>query len=225
MLDTQLANSNVVVSTGATGSPGPDLGNITISAPVTWSTNAALSLSAANTLHIDAPITIAGGGQLSLDYSTSSIENLNIYGGTVTFAPGFAGQALTINGASYTLLYSMADVQSAMNANLAGDFALAGDIASTSVFTSAVVAPTGGGSFTGTLEGFNHTISGLTINDTSGGGNDGLIGTSAARSRHLSGRRLHFRRRQRWRTGRRHHRNNLQRLLRGRDQWRKQRTG
>ncbi len=65
-LENQLALSNVVVSTGLSGSPGTDAGNITVLAPITWSSNNGLTLIAANDLAVEAPITSAGGGQLAL---------------------------------------------------------------------------------------------------------------------------------------------------------------
>ena len=51
-----------------------------------------------------------------------------------------AGQALTINGTPYTLLYSMSDVQS-INNNLAAAYALARSLdASGTTYTDALVA-------------------------------------------------------------------------------------
>jgi hypothetical protein len=186
LLDNQLALSNVVVSTGLVGSPGSDAGNITVSAPIAWSSNFGLTLTAANTIAIDAPISVNGGGQVTLNYNTSAVDNLSFFGGKITFAPGFCCQALTINQVPYTLLYSMNDVQTKVNADLSGAFALAGDLSSTTTFTQAVVAP--GLSeigFSGQFEGLGHTITGLTINDVSGVGNDGLFGFSTGVIRDL----------------------------------------
>jgi filamentous hemagglutinin family protein len=66
-LENLLANSNVVVSTGFAGSPGIDAGNLTVVAPILWSSNTTLNLTAFNVLAIRAPISNSGGGQLVLN--------------------------------------------------------------------------------------------------------------------------------------------------------------
>jgi len=59
-LNSQLASSNVIVSTGGAGSPGSDAGNITVSAPIRWASGNSLTLSANNSIFIDSTITGPG---------------------------------------------------------------------------------------------------------------------------------------------------------------------
>ncbi len=55
-LESQLAISNVIISTGGAGSPGSDAGNITVSAPISWLSNSSLTLEAYNSIFLDAQI-------------------------------------------------------------------------------------------------------------------------------------------------------------------------
>ena len=73
----------------------------------------------------------------------------------------------------------MGQLQTDINGNLGGDFALANNLVSTGTFTSAVVAPNLNNSFTGVFEGLGHTISNLTIKDPTGSVDDGLFGISS----------------------------------------------
>ena len=61
-LETQLGAANVTVSTGLAGSPGPDEGNLTVSAPFTWASGNSLTLEAANRILINASISATGAG-------------------------------------------------------------------------------------------------------------------------------------------------------------------
>ena len=76
-LENQLANSNVIVSTGLAGSPGSDAGNLTVSAPISWSSNNSLTLTAANTISINASINSSLAGRLTLNAGGNIIENIN----------------------------------------------------------------------------------------------------------------------------------------------------
>uniref|UniRef100_UPI0015751432 beta strand repeat-containing protein n=1 Tax=Caulobacter sp. S45 TaxID=1641861 RepID=UPI0015751432 len=174
-LDNALADNSVVISTGAAGGAGSDAGNITVAAPVAWSSGASLTLTAANAIAVNAPITIGGAGQLALNTGMvavgSSTQPLLSFaqGAAVSFTgTEDSGQALSINGTGYALVYSMAEL-AALN-NTSGDDALAVSLTPATTYTSSVID-----TFSGTLEGLGHTITGLTIND-SGGYEVGLVG-------------------------------------------------
>lgn len=166
LLQSQLGSANITVSTGAAGSAGTQAGNITVAAPITWNAPTLLTLSAANAIAVNAPITVAGGGQLALSTAMTTTDVASAQpllsfgtGASVTFAanPNQSTQALTINGNAYTLIRSMADV--AVLNNQSGAYALANNLdASGTTYTGAVTD-----SFSGTLEGLGHTIAGLTI--------------------------------------------------------------
>ena len=151
---------------------------ITVAEPITVGTGGSLGLAAAGTLTIAAPVAVNGAGAVNIAYNTSSPTNLSFgltgsgFVGNVTFnnADGSAattavpGQALTLNGQSYTLLYSMSDVSGIDFAGLGGNYALAGSLdASGTTYTNGLIGYYGQ-AFTGTFQGLGHTIANLTIN-------------------------------------------------------------
>ena len=148
-------------------------GAFSIVQPISVAGSSTLTITAAAAIAVDAPITITGAGQLALNTGTTTIGNttqplLSFGNGasvSYTGTPG-SGQALTINGTAYELVYTMAESA----ALTGGSDALAVNLTPTASYTAAVV-PT----FSGTLEGLGHTVTGLTIAST--GDNVGLIGT------------------------------------------------
>jgi filamentous hemagglutinin family protein len=167
----QLAGANVVITTGGAGSPGTDAGDITVAAPVSWSSGSTLTLDAFHSINVDAAITVAGAGGVILTTNDGGSGGALSFPGSLAFTgtPN-TGQSLVINGQSYTLLYSMSDIAS-LNGGSGHDALALSLTAPGTAFTSAVVA-----SFSGTLEGLGNSLTGLTINDTNTGGVDGLIG-------------------------------------------------
>ncbi|HTJ59237.1 MAG TPA: filamentous hemagglutinin N-terminal domain-containing protein [Devosiaceae bacterium] len=179
-LETALSTANVTITTGSAGSQA---GNITVADPLTWSSGSLLTLTAANAIAVDAPITIAGGGQLALNYATSDLSNFSFGDGdSVIFAQNAnqGSQALSINSQAYTLIRSMADLDGidgvaaiaggtitnqTTAGGLSGHYALAGSLdASGTTYTDALVAGGFVSPFSGTFEGLGHTITGLTVN-------------------------------------------------------------
>jgi filamentous hemagglutinin family protein len=155
---TALGSANVTVSTG---SGGGQSGDITVAAPLSWSSGSTLTLTAAGSIAVNANITIAGSGGLALNYGGA----LSFASGkSASFASGQSGQSLTINGAGYTLLYSMAAIDAIDSTGLAGKYALANSLVATgTTYTDALVGTGSGTAFTGTFEGLGNTITGLTI--------------------------------------------------------------
>jgi filamentous hemagglutinin family protein len=206
-----LSAANVTVSTGSSGTQP---GDITVASPLSWTANTmltlnaardirvnaaithggasgGLSLAAAGAIVIDAPITVTGGGAVSLaarnDFTTIdgffTVPAITFGGsrpggsGSIVFQPNAAqaSQALTINGESYTLLRSMADVQAIGDGDpsFSGRYALAGPLdASGTIYAGPVFGPTG---FFGIVTGLGNAISNLTI---TGGGSVGLVGVN-----------------------------------------------
>ncbi len=156
---------------------------ITVADTVTVGGSGSLTLAAAGALAIDAPVSVTGAGTVTLNAATQSIGGVTqprlSFGvsGDISYAAGtgegIPGQALTVNGTPYTLLYSMSDV-GGINGQ-SGDYALATNLTASSTYSGAVV-----GSFSGTFEGLGNTITGLTINDTSNDAGAGLFGTLSA---------------------------------------------
>ncbi|HEY1309756.1 MAG TPA: GLUG motif-containing protein, partial [Pseudolabrys sp.] len=180
-------------SAGSLG--GHNTSDITVLVPLSWSAPTVLSLGASDTISIDAPITIGGGGGLVLGdpndstLAPQSIEiNANIAftgaasgassvftlnpndvneygytlssGATVTFAD--TRYAFAVNGTSFTLIDSAGELIRDINDNPDGYYALANDIdLAGTTYRETPIAEVGGA-----LEGFDNTISGLTINDS-----------------------------------------------------------
>ncbi|MGY5809146.1 MBG domain-containing protein [Rhizobium sp. LEGMi198b] len=178
-LTNALQTANVTVSTGGAGSAGSQAGNITIAAPLAWSANL-LQLNAAHSINIDATVTVGGTGALMLNTNVGGGS-----GGTVDFgltATGFAGridftgtpgsQALFLDGAQQTLVYSAADLLNINTAN-SGRFALASNLDLAAMPYTDALIPT----FSGSFDGLGHTISNLTINSTTNNAAVGLFGT------------------------------------------------
>jgi filamentous hemagglutinin family protein len=169
---------------GYVTSTGP--GDITVAAPITWSTGATLTLDAYHSIVINAPITVAGAGGLALLTNQGGGS-----GGTLSFAGGVqytgSGGSLTINSQPYTLLYSMADLQGInTDAGLSGRYALAKSLDASAIpangagewiplGTSGAGILNGSTGFSGDFTGLGNTISNLTV-DTGSNGWTGLFG-------------------------------------------------
>ncbi len=104
-LETQLTTANVLVSTGLSGSPGTDAGNLTVSAPVTWASANSLTLTAASGIFVDSAIASTGGGSLALNGGAS----VNIFspistatGGITVTGPAFLSANVTTAGGPIT---------------------------------------------------------------------------------------------------------------------------
>ena len=159
-LQSQLALGDVVVKTDALISGS---GNITVGSAVTWSADTLLTLDAANSIFINAPITATGtNAGVALDPGA---------GGTYTLAPGAAitlsgaNATFSIDGQAFTLIRDV-DALQAMQSGLSGRYALAIDIdASTTAGWEGGFSPVGNASttFAGTFDGLGHTVIDLTI--------------------------------------------------------------
>jgi filamentous hemagglutinin family protein len=172
------SGTDTLLQTTATSASGPGAvtpggaGDITVAAPITWASNAKLTLDAYHSIAIDAPMTIAGAGGLDLRTNNGGS------GGTLTFKGGVqftgapnSGQSLTVNGNAYTLLYSMADLQGInTDARLSGNYALAKSLDATGVTGWRPLGTDGAGvvlngtlGFSGSFTGLGNTISNLTV--------------------------------------------------------------
>lgn len=143
-------------------------GDITISAPITWSTDAVLTLDAYRSIHVLSTITASGAGGVSLLTGTGGDYDFGLKGSGFSGRIAYTGSggSLTINGTAYTLVHSMTELAGisaggAVTNRYTGHFALAESLdASGTTYTSAVIPYVlTGGVFTG----LGNTISNLTI--------------------------------------------------------------
>lgn len=158
-LNNALTSAYVTVSTGSGGSQE---GNITVAAPVTWSTAAYLMLDAAGDIVINAPITATGdGARLTLQYGVgrgytiASNASVTMSGSGTTMRIGETGSLQY-----YQTISSMQALDSIDSTGTTGRYALVKNLdAAGTTYTSSLVAQT----FTGTFIGLGNTISNLTI--------------------------------------------------------------
>ena len=145
-------------------------GSITVdSAPFTLGGSDYLTLDSFKSIAIDALVTFSGAGAVDLVTNDGGSGGDYSFDGNLSFTSESSDPSLTINGARYTLVYSMSELASDLNGS-SGDFALADSLTASIDFTGAVV-----GSFGGIFTGLGHSISDLTI---TGSSNDaGLFGT------------------------------------------------
>ena len=140
-LENQLGLSNVVVSTA---SDGPSVGNLTVEAPITWTTGNRLTLEAANNISIGlaAPITAAGGGSLTLEAgaSTSILSPIKTTGLITVTGPAGINLAADITTAGGAITFNN-PVQ--LQADVVTVNAGAGTVRFGSTVNSVVAAPSG----------------------------------------------------------------------------------
>ena len=178
-------------------------GAITVNSALTFPfQTTGIELSAVGVLNINAPITInnTGGVVLNAGYDTTTVPGkslLELYFGAlgnISFGTLDEGSEIEINGAQYTLIYSLADIQkyTTTSAYLSGNYALATSLDASSTTGWVPVGTNGSGSvlnsgagFSGIFEGLGNAISNLTVN--AGSSNyAGLFGYSSGTIRDLT---------------------------------------
>jgi len=200
-INTDLQTTNVTLQTTASGAPtGPagttgntnasGNGDIIVNAALSWTTASVLTLNAYHAITIDAPITIAGAGGLSLTAANNPLAPaapLISFGNGASVQYTVTGGSLSIDGQAYTLLYSMSSVQN-INNNLSGNYALALPLNASGVASWIPIGTDGNGNvlnsgngFSGAFQGLGNAITGLSIAPTSSNASNiglfGLIGT------------------------------------------------
>jgi filamentous hemagglutinin family protein len=154
--------------------------NLIVGAPLSLSGTGSLTLSAAGTLMIEAPVSVTGAVAVTLDtgidtttFAGRPLTELSFGNGdSLDFGATSTGATLAINGTSYTLLYSESDLAGInTNTGVQGNYALADSVDFTGVShwtplgtngaNAALNSPMG---FSGTFEGLGNTISNLAVN-------------------------------------------------------------
>nr|WP_294917073.1 GLUG motif-containing protein [uncultured Neokomagataea sp.] len=162
------AGTNVSEQTTSTVSSGVgngSLGNgdITLSAPISWGSDATLALSAWRNVNVNAPVTISGNGTLNIATNgagaTMNAGGLNFAGGFIRFTAPVGG-ALSINAQPYTLVR---DIGSLQNMQDTGYYALANNIDAGNTTNFSPISQDG---FLGIFNGLGNTLSNLTINSS-----------------------------------------------------------
>jgi filamentous hemagglutinin family protein len=178
--------------------------NINVNDTVNWSAGT-VTLNAGAFINLNDIMTASGAASLVVTYNTGVNTTVNskgnptaaygtplgginplfdpstgTYTGKINFTNDTAASPLTINGQTYTLITSIAQLI-AVNGNNAGNYALATDIdAGGTTYSSSLIT-----TLNGNLEGLGHNISNLTISTTAVG-SLGLIGANNGTVRDLS---------------------------------------
>jgi filamentous haemagglutinin family N-terminal domain len=184
-LSAQLADNNVVIRS-IDGADTLGNGDIFVNDAVSWSADTTLTLEAERNIEVNAAIANSGNGNLVLRADSNGISV-----GTVSFG---ADGAISMAGGRTDIYYNVADYATptdfspyissgdhtawmlvneidqlqAIQNNLAGNYALGRDIDATATVgwnLGAGFIPLG--TFTGALDGLNHTIDGLVIDRSS----------------------------------------------------------
>ena len=197
-LSDNLADNSITVQTVESGGGN---GDIFVNDAVTWQSGTTLTLNAHRDIEINATIDASqgSGGKLALEYGQGSSDGqigdraaeyrvnapVNLQAGQ-NFSTKLGSDGDTID---YTVITDLGaagstsgeDLQG-MAGDLAGNYALGANIDASDTASwsgDAGFAPVGDGdnNFTGTFDGLGHTISDLTIIDTSYAGMFGAVGT------------------------------------------------
>ena len=168
-LSSALGSGNVIIqsSSGTVNTNGS--GSINVDDTVSWSANT-LTLTAANNVNVNAVMTATGTAALTVNTATANGSEAAVSGGTLNM--GLSGNgtftgtindtssgALTINNSVFTILSSQSGLQG-INSLPGGNYALGSNIVINNTYSPI-------GSFSGTLDGLGHSISGMSIsNDT-----------------------------------------------------------
>jgi hypothetical protein len=198
-ISTDLASAGItlktaIASASGPGNQSPGAGDIIIDAPISWSSANAFNLDAYHGIQINAPIVASGAGKVTITTNDGGTggDYTGSKGGRISFTgtPG-TGQALTINGTAFTLLYTPADIV-AVNSDLTGHYALATSIdfdttttlgVDATVYGAAPIAPLASSPFTGVFEGLGNSLTNLRVIDVTpvqqavdGGFTNGRVG-------------------------------------------------
>jgi hypothetical protein len=163
-----LGASDVTVKSGA------DATSIGVLSQLAWGSSHRLTLDAAQSVHIRAPVIVQGLGGVTLttnDGGTGGDYTFNLAtSGSIKFLD--TESSLIINGQSFTLVTDLKTLASDITANPSGHFALAGsyDASDDGVYNSPPVMT----SFSGAFEGLGNSLSNLAVT-TNGNAGAGLF--------------------------------------------------
>ncbi|WP_020175956.1 filamentous hemagglutinin N-terminal domain-containing protein [Methyloferula stellata] len=162
-----LANANVTISTGGTGSAGTDAGNINVNAALDWSSTSAtpsansLTLAAANNINVNAPMTWSAG-TLTLNAGANIYVNNAITAtGTAAFAANY-GNKLNSDGSVSTTVNDIGNG----TVTLAGSGTVGLNADGTPMGLYTLLGATATPSYAGTIN-FSSSNTAVTLNGTS----------------------------------------------------------
>ncbi len=175
-LQTSLTGGNVTIQTtagaptvngsgaGNGSSPGAN-GDITVSAPISWTSNTTLTLDAYHSVLVNANISASGNtAGLTVKYNDGGTGGNLITGSGKSVTLSGTTPSLTINGSGFTLLSTSAALAAV---NVSTNYALAGDInvgAFTPIGYTAVNNDSIPTRYASVFDGLGHSLTNMTIN-------------------------------------------------------------
>ena len=187
--DVTMASGGSITSSGGNTKLQSTTGDVIINTAQTHAGSNTLTYDAADDVLINAAVTVTGAGKVAIVTGDVTGTGVGTSAGDYDFgltANGFtgslrftgtagSGQALSINGSNYKLLYSLADLGTVNN--VAGNYALARplDLSSAGTLSASPAGNlTGGANFTG----LGNTVNAMTL--SSGNATVGLFGSVSA---------------------------------------------
>jgi filamentous hemagglutinin family protein len=178
-LENSLATTNVTLQTTSSGTSGPGTanasghGDIVIDAPLSWSGNTTLTMSAYRNIDINAEISMSGSssGLVMKTGQGTTGNDITGEGASITLPSTANVQICSGSGctpATYTLISNLSSI-SCTSSSCGGDYAFDNHV------TVGITAPIGYVSsgnnaspyaFTGIIDGFGHSISGFNYTNT-----------------------------------------------------------
>ncbi|SNZ19216.1 MBG domain-containing protein [Cohaesibacter gelatinilyticus] len=161
-LQTQLASANVTITTNGAGTQS---GDILVADDITWDADTTLTLNADRNIGFFANVKATGtNAGLALNHGASG-DYIIADGASIDLTG--ANASFSVNGQSYELIHSMAELDNIDTTGLGGRYALATDLnASGTTYTEALVGHDYANPFSGIFTGLGNTISNLDINSS-----------------------------------------------------------
>ena len=155
-----LKTADVTLTTDNTGGNGN--GDITVNAPIVWSTGQTLSLSAWHNININAPITASGNtAGLTLQYNQGGQGGSDMVAGGAAVTLSGNYPVLKLCNYNSCILPGLISTPAGLKAMATdGNYALVGDINMANTGSFASIGPSGD-PFVGSLDGLGHSISNL----------------------------------------------------------------
>jgi hypothetical protein len=168
-----LASGDVKVVSDASA---PD---IELTAPLGWTSAHRLTLDARRAIAFAKPLTVGGNGALTIVTNDGGTNGDFSFAGKGRIQFANEGDSLIINGNSYVLAGSIAELAADIQGNLSGLYGLANsyDAAGDGTYTAAPLS-----SFSGTFEGLGNAISNFSLRLAAGNRDGGLFQCSCPSS-------------------------------------------
>ncbi|HEY1638086.1 MAG TPA: hypothetical protein VGF62_06145 [Rhizomicrobium sp.] len=134
--------------------------DIDIKAALSWSSAHRLTLDAFHSIVLSKPVTVVGNGAVTLTTNDGGSEGDFSFAGNGHLEFWDSSSSLIVNGNSYTLAGTLADLAADIGKNLNGFYALSNsyDAAQDGTYTNSPL-----GSFAGTFEGLGNTIENFSL--------------------------------------------------------------